>query len=87
MQQDHPRIDRRRALALALGCAAGSMLTSSVRSAAAQKLSQAQAEYQPTPKDIRSCGSCSLFLAPDQCKVVQGKISKLGWCKLYIAVD
>ncbi|MGL3213789.1 MULTISPECIES: hypothetical protein [Bradyrhizobium] len=30
---------------------------------------------------------CTLFVAPDGCKVVEGAISKDGWCKAFAAVD
>jgi hypothetical protein len=51
------------------------------------KLTQAAAQYPSVPKDIRSCGSCSLFQPPNHCKVVEGIVSKSGWCRLYVAVD
>ncbi|MCP1842027.1 hypothetical protein ACVIHI_005055 [Bradyrhizobium sp. USDA 4524] len=30
---------------------------------------------------------CTLFVAPDGCKVVEGAIGKDGWCKAFAAVD
>jgi len=83
---DSPKPYRRRSLLLALGCAS-SWVVPTFGQTPTQKLSQAQAQYQATPKDIRSCGSCSLFQPPNRCKVVEGFISKSGWCKLYVAVD
>ena len=55
--------------------------------AASDKMSRQQADYQDTPNGIYSCGMCTLFVAPDGCKVVEGTISKDGWCKAFAAVD
>ena len=54
---------------------------------ASDRMTKLQAEYQDTPNGIYSCGSCTLFVAPDGCKVVEGAISKDGWCKAFAAVD
>lgn len=55
--------------------------------AASDKMTKPQAEYQDMPNGIYSCGLCTLFVAPDGCKVVEGTISKDGWCKAFAAVD
>ncbi|TWB98224.1 hypothetical protein FBZ93_106183 [Bradyrhizobium macuxiense] len=57
------------------------------RAAASDKMTKPQAEYQDTPNGIYSCGLCTLFVAPDGCKVVDGVIGKDGWCKAFAAVD
>jgi hypothetical protein len=54
---------------------------------AEKKISHEEAKYQDTPKDIRMCATCSLFLPPDACKVVEGKVSPSGWCKLFELAD
>ena len=54
---------------------------------AAEKMTQAQAEYQPTPNGIYSCGQCTLFVAPSSCKVVEGTVSTDGWCKAFVLAD
>jgi hypothetical protein len=54
---------------------------------AADKMTQAQAEYQPKPNGIYSCGQCTLFLPPSACKVVDGEISIDGWCKAFVLAD
>ncbi|UFX43734.1 iron oxidase [Bradyrhizobium sp. 41S5] len=54
---------------------------------ASDKMTKLQAEYRDTPNGIYSCGLCTLFVAPDGCKVVEGAISKDGWCKAFAAVD
>jgi hypothetical protein len=58
-----------------------------VAARAADKMSKKQAEYQDMPNGIYSCGLCSLFEAPDGCKVVEGKVSKDGWCKAFALQD
>jgi hypothetical protein len=30
---------------------------------------------------------CTLFEAPNACKVVEGEVSKDGWCKAFAPVD
>ncbi|KWV47209.1 hypothetical protein AS156_20340 [Bradyrhizobium macuxiense] len=54
---------------------------------ASDKMTKPQAAYQETPNGIYSCGLCTLFVAPNSCKVVEGEISKDGWCKAFAAVD
>jgi hypothetical protein len=54
---------------------------------ASDKMTPQQAQYQDTPKDIYSCEVCSLFEPPKSCKVVEGEISKDGWCKAFAMAD
>jgi hypothetical protein len=51
------------------------------------KITQAAAEYQPTPKGMFSCAVCTFFIKPKACKVVDGDVSPAGWCKLFDMVD
>ena len=51
------------------------------------KISQAAAEYQPTPKGMFSCALCTFFIKPHACKVVDGEVNPTGWCKLFDMVD
>ena len=53
--------------------------------AAQQKLSQADAKYQTTPKGDQRCDGCVNFQPPNACKFVQGDISPNGWCQLFAA--
>ena len=53
----------------------------------AQKIPQAAAEYQTTPKGMFSCAVCTFFIKPHACKVVAGDVSPTGWCKLFDLVD
>ena len=40
-----------------------------------------QFKYQDKPgKNGQKCAGCSLFVKPDKCKIVTGKISPNGWC-------
>jgi hypothetical protein len=81
---DRQRLSRRAALArtaLAFGAATAATV---VRPAAAQdKVSQALANYQTTPKGNDHCGVCVNFESPHACKFVQGEVSPTGWCQLF----
>jgi hypothetical protein len=79
------RISRRRLLsgtALALSAAAAAAAAS--RAAAQEKMNQADAKYQGTPKGDQRCDGCMLFQPPSACKVVEGAISPGGWCQLFV---
>lgn len=54
-----------------------------LRARAQQKVSQATAQYQSSPKNGQQCSTCSHFQAPSSCEVVDGSISPSGWCALY----
>jgi hypothetical protein len=47
------------------------------------KLSLKDVEYQDQPKGTQRCDNCVQFEAPTACKVVDGKVSAQGWCKVY----
>jgi hypothetical protein len=82
---DCQRISRRVVLtstALALGAAAAASVTS--QATAQEKMSQADAKYQGTPKGDQRCDGCMLFQPPNACKVVEGEISPSGWCQLFV---
>ncbi|MGA2894043.1 MAG: high potential iron sulfur protein [Xanthobacteraceae bacterium] len=79
-----PRVSRRAVLAgtaLALGAAATATAVSPA--AAQQKISQADAQYQTTPKGNQRCDGCVNFQPPNACKFVQGDISPSGWCQIF----
>jgi hypothetical protein len=84
---DCQRISRRVVLttgaALSLGAAAAAAVIS--QSAAQQKISQADAKYQTTPKGDQRCDGCVNFQPPNACKFVEGNISPSGWCQLFAA--
>ena len=76
-------ISRRVALSgavLALGAAAIGTIS---QAAAQQKISQADAKYQGTPKGDQHCDGCVNFQPPNACKFVQGGVSPSGWCQLF----
>jgi len=50
---------------------------------AQQKVKPAMVQYQLTPKNKQQCDTCLHWVAPDQCKMVEGKIAPKGWCSLY----
>jgi High potential iron-sulfur protein len=81
---DWLRISRRVALsrgAAALGSAAIATVVS--QAAAQQKISQADATYQSTPKGGQHCEGCVNFQPPNTCKFVDGNVSPSGWCQLF----
>ena len=48
------------------------------------KVSQASVQYQPQPKDGKTCADCVHFIAESStCKLVEGDISPAGWCALW----
>jgi hypothetical protein len=67
--------------AVVLGAAATSTAVS--QAPAQQKISQADAKYQSTPKGDQRCDGCVNFQPPNACKFVQGDISPSGWCQLF----
>jgi hypothetical protein len=83
-RNDRERISRRvvlTATARALGAAAAVIAVSQAE--AQQKLSQADAKYQNTPKGDQHCEVCYNFQPPKGCKFVRGDISQSGWCQLF----
>jgi hypothetical protein len=83
------RVDRsRRKLirAVVKGVSVGLLLRIS-QTEASEKMTRQQAEYQDAPKGIYSCGMCTLFEPPISCKVVDGEVSKDGWCKAFALAD
>jgi hypothetical protein len=79
------RISRRSVLLQGVLCATGiaTILATNVDSAKAAQLPQKSVGYQPTPKGDRECSNCKLFVPPDACQKVAGKISPHGYCLLY----
>ena len=81
---DWRHISRRTVLtgtALTLGAPATAAVLS--QACAQQKLTQADADYQGTPKGDQRCGACVNFQPPNACKFLQGNISPNGWCQLF----
>jgi hypothetical protein len=72
-----------RGAALISGGAALASSLAAIPAAAQTKLSQAAADYRATPRGGARCNTCNQWLAPTDCKVVQGPVSATGWCSLY----
>jgi hypothetical protein len=78
---------RRRLLtgALVTGGLATAALATGGSASTPTKVAQKTASYQATPKGSARCNVCSLWQAPESCKLVVGPISPTGWCSLYSA--
>ncbi len=78
------RVSRRSLLRTAAVAAGGAAILGTAASRRAEaKAQQKLVGYQDTPHGAQQCDNCSQFVAPDSCKVVDGKISPTGWCKVY----
>ena len=81
MDPTTPRSTRR---ALLQGALAAAVVTGAVlRADAQQKAAKQMVQYQEKPKGDQECDKCLHFVAPDSCKLVDGKINPKGWCALY----
>jgi len=79
-------ISRRGAFAhAAWTAAAAAALLIGRQAAAQQKASKTEAKYQDQPKGQQRCDICVNFQPPDQCRFVDGKISRTGWCQFFAA--
>lgn len=47
------------------------------------KATKQQAHYRDHPNAERHCGVCTMFVEPDSCTAVQGRISRQGWCRFF----
>jgi len=76
-------VNRRRVL---IGAAAAAPLLAIMidGARASVKVSQSSVHYQPTPKDGQDCDDCYHFVAPGSCKLVDGGVSRKGWCRLWV---
>jgi hypothetical protein len=79
------KVSRRSVLLQGAICATGvaTILVTTIDSANAAKLPQKSVGYRPTPNGDRECSNCKLFVAPDECTKVDGKISPQGYCVLW----
>ena len=48
-----------------------------------QKVSKAVAAYQAMPNGPQACGNCANFVAPSECRVVQGPVAANGWSRYW----
>jgi len=79
-------LSRRNLIGALVGGPAALLLRIS-QAGASDKMTRKQAEYQDTPNGIYSCGLCTLFEPPNGCKVVEGEVSRDGWCKAFALAD
>jgi hypothetical protein len=84
---DRPDTWRRKLIRAVAGGVSAGLFLQIAPGHAADKMTRARAEYQDTPNGIYSCGTCTLFVAPNLCKVVEGEVGKDGWCKAYAMAD
>jgi hypothetical protein len=78
---------RRALLRAAVGVGSAGLLLRMSQAEASEKMTRQQAQYQDTPNGIYSCGLCTLFERPNGCKVVEGEVSRDGWCKAFALAD
>lgn len=64
------------------GAACAASLASRTR--AQQKAPKEAMKYQDHPNGEQKCSNCLQFVAPDACKVVDGKISPDGYCIAWV---
>lgn len=80
-----PPMPRTRRTVLAwLGVAALALAGGAGRALGQAQVSQENAKYQDSPKDGKKCAGCKHFKPPDGCRLVAGKISANGWCRLWV---
>jgi hypothetical protein len=80
-------VSRRRVIGAVGKVVSAGLLLRLSQAEASEKMTPQQAEYQDAPKGIFSCGMCTLFELPKYCKVVEGEVSKDGWCKAFALAD
>jgi hypothetical protein len=78
---------RRALLQAAVGVVSAALAFRMSQADASDKMTRQQAQYQDTPSGIYSCGLCTLFERPNACKVVEGEVSRDGWCKAFALAD
>ena len=83
----HPKFSRRsllKSVVVLAGAATCAGLSSNRQARAQAKASKATMKYQDQPNKDQKCSDCLQFVAPDTCKVVDGKISPDGWCMAWV---
>lgn len=82
---DHQTARRALLRRAVLGLAAAAALGPVARAQQQQKVSQAEAKYQGQPKGQQRCEICLQFRPPASCQLVDGTISRTGWCQFFAA--
>jgi len=85
-ENNHSKQLTRRTILRGAAVTAGAfpILLAGINAAHAAKASQKSVGYQDTPKGAQSCDNCRLFVAPADCKTVEGPVSPKGWCRVYV---
>lgn len=78
---------RRTVMRAVVGGVSAGLLLRIAQAQASEKMTRQQAEYQDAPNGIYSCAVCTLFEQPKFCKVVEGEVSRDGWCKAFALAD
>jgi hypothetical protein len=78
----HTRRTLLRSAAAVLGSAAA--IGAAARPAAAQKVAPSVVGYEDHPDGGKECANCLQFLPPDACRLVAGRISPQGSCRLFV---
>jgi hypothetical protein len=81
--RSNPGLLRRDVLRLGVLLVPAAVMGLRERAHAQQKMKKDQVQYQESPKGKQACSNCLHFVAPDSCKLVEGKINPKGWCSLY----
>lgn len=70
---------------LVIGTVVAGTLCSEERTAAQtpNKFTQSSAGYQDTARGNQSCGACTNFQPPSDCKIVASPVAAAGWCRLF----
>jgi hypothetical protein len=87
LPDEPPDLSRRKLIRSVAGGVSAGLCLKIAPAHAADKMTKAGAEYQDMPNGIYSCATCTLFEAPNLCKVVEGEVSKDGWCKAFAVAD
>ena len=84
MSEEKKNDDRRRFLRCGLTGTLTALAAFAVRPASAQfpKATKEQAGYQENVTS-QTCAQCTLFIPPDDCKVVQGPVSETATCNYF----
>jgi hypothetical protein len=51
---------------------------------ATMKISKGAVAYQDHPDGDKRCGKCVQFVTPAGCKLVDGRISPQGYCRIFV---
>lgn len=73
----------RRSMLQRAAVVAGAALTATmipIKQVHAQKIAKDAMKYQDTPMGDKQCDSCTYWVAPASCGIVEGTISPKGYC-------